>query len=172
MNLFQKKSTVCAVVNFVVFVGVSVRLVWGSGVVVAYFVHFFCTFSTVDYLIVWFLSEVCIVCCTNRSAYTVLPSTSCRGHQRKQHLRRRKRRKAMKTTRKSKRWEHGVQCMCSVSVLVWSVSVSILWFLFIRLWSFGALLPRWLSLHTILFHGLSVPQKQRHQRENKRAIKF
>lgn len=44
--------------------------------------------------------------CPQRSAYAVLPSASCRGHQRMHHQRRKKWTKATRTTTMSKRWDY------------------------------------------------------------------
>lgn len=44
--------------------------------------------------------------CPQRSAYAVLPSASCRGHQRMHHQRRKKWTRATRTTTMSKRWDY------------------------------------------------------------------
>lgn len=44
--------------------------------------------------------------CPERSAYAVLPSASCRGHQRMHHQRRKKWTRATRTTTMSKRWDY------------------------------------------------------------------
>lgn len=74
-----------------------------------------------------------------RTVFVVWPSASCRGRQRKQHLRRRKRRRAVRTTSKSERWEHLSTCLSSVGKLCfsswnWITSQSIVRSLWVWLW--------------------------------------